>query len=128
MRDTIKSHGLHLKKITYNMTKIILFMYILTGLLLFLLAFLMFKMDLGDNQINLGIIIIMVACTFIGGILAGKAFKEKRFIYGALIGLLYFLILVIISSFMQKNIKLANDAITMFFICVGSGTLGGMLG
>lgn len=128
MRDTIRGQGLHLKKITYIMTKIILFMYILTGLLLFFLAFLMYKMDLGDNQINLGIIIIMVVCTFIGGILAGKAFREKRFVYGAIIGLLYFLILVIISSLMQKNVKLANDVITMFFICVGSGTLGGMLG
>ncbi|PKM51862.1 MAG: TIGR04086 family membrane protein [Firmicutes bacterium HGW-Firmicutes-7] len=128
MRDSMKSQGLHLKKITYNMTKIILFMYILTGLLLFLLAFFMYKMDLGKNQINLGIIIIMVVCTFVGGILAGKVVREKRFVYGAIIGLLYFLILVIISSFMKKDVKLESDAITMFFICVGSGSLGGMLG
>lgn len=128
MHESIKRQSIQLKKITFNMTKILLFMYILTGLLLFFLAFLMYKMDLASNQINLGIIIIMISSTFIGGILAAKSFKEKRFMYGGAVGVLYFLILIIISSTIQKNLKLADDALTMFIMCLGSGMLGGMLG
>lgn len=128
MHESIKHQGIQLKKTLFNMTKILLFMYILTGLLLFMLAFMMYKMDLASNQINLGIIVIMILSTFIGGVLAAKSFREKRFIYGAAVGVLYFLILIIISSTMQKNLKLADDALTMFIMCLGSGTLGGMLG
>jgi putative membrane protein (TIGR04086 family) len=128
MHDSIRRQSIQLKKLLFNMTKILLFMYILTGLMLFLLAFLMYKMDLASNQINLGIIIIMISSTFIGGLLAAKSFREKRFIYGAAVGLLYFLILIIISSTIQQNLKLADDALTMFIMCLGSGTLGGMLG
>lgn len=128
MHDSIKRQSIQVKKLLFNMTKILLFMYILTGLMLFLLAFMMYKMDLSSNQINLGIIIIMISSTFIGGLLAAKSFREKKFMYGALIGLLYFLILTIISSTIQKNLKLADDALSMFIMCLGSGTLGGMLG
>lgn len=120
--------GLQLKRITFTMSKIILFTYIFTGLSLFILAFLMYKMDLGDNQINLGIIIIMILSTFIGGFLAAKSFRQKKFIYGAVVGVLYFLILLVISLLMHDNLKIAKEGVTMFFMCIGGGTLGGMLG
>lgn len=128
MRTVTKSQGLQVKKIALNMTKIIVFTYILTGLLLFLLAFLMYKMDLADKQINLGVIAVMVIATFVGGIISAKTFREKRFIYGAAVGVTYFLILMLISLIMHKDSKLTQDTLTMFIMCLGGGTLGGMLG
>lgn len=128
MRSATKNQGLQVKVIALNLTKIIIFTYILTGLLLFLLAFLMYKMDLADNQINLGVIIIMILATFVGGVISAKTFREKRFIYGAAVGLTYFLVLLLITLLMHKDNKLAQDTLTMFIMCVGGGTLGGMLG
>lgn len=120
--------GLQLKKITFTISKIILFTYIFTGIALFILAFLMYKMDFGDSQINLGIIIITILSTFIGGFLAAKSFRQKKFIYGAIVGVLYFLILLIISLLIHDNLSIAKEGITIFFMCLGGGTLGGMLG
>lgn len=120
--------GIQLKKITFSLSKILLFTYIITGVSLFILAFLMYKMDLGEGQVNIGIIIITILSTFIGGILAAKTFMQKRFIYGAIVGALYFIILFLVSFFIQGSFKLINEGITMFFMCVGGGTLGGMFG
>lgn len=124
----VKNHNLQWKKATLNMTKIIMLMYILTGIFLFLLALLMYKLDLGEAQIKIGIILIMVCTTFIGGIIAAKSFQERRFIFGGATGILYFLILVFVSLLMNKESQLTQEALTLFFICAGGGTLGGMLG
>lgn len=128
MRSIAKNQGLQMRTIALNMTKIIVITYILTGVLLFIMALLMLKLDLNDSQINLGVIIVMIISTFIGGLIAAKTFKERRFIYGAIVGVIYFLVLLIISMLMHKDNKLAQSTLTMFLMCIGGGTIGGMLG
>ncbi len=70
----------------------------------------------------------MILATFVGGVISAKTFRERRFIYGAAVGLTYFVILLLISLLMGKDSKLAQDSLTMFLMCVGGGTIGGMLG
>lgn len=128
MRTIMKTQGSKLQKTVFQMLKILVMSYFITGVLLLLLSFVMYKVDLKDQQINLGIIIIMILSTFIGGLLSGKVMKEKRFIYGSILGILYFVILVLVSILMHHGAQLSNDTASMFFICFGGGAIGGMFG
>ena len=68
----------------------------------------------------------IVTC-FIGGVLAGKAAKVKRFLWGFFSGTAYFLVLLAVSFLIHKSIgSNMNELALIFAMCAGSGTIGGM--
>ena len=56
-------------KIVLKIMSTLLIMYILTGAALFLLAFLLYKMELTENIVTIGIMAIYVVRDFLEGIL-----------------------------------------------------------
>ena len=58
--------------------KILFAMYIVTGVILMLLAFLLYKMDLSENVINIGVILVYVISGFLGGFIIGKVKKARK--------------------------------------------------
>ncbi len=108
--------------------KSLLFSYILTVLMLGVLAFLLYKLQLGEKAVNMAIIVIYVAATALGGFLAGKRMKSRRFLWGLLLGGAYFLILTAVSLIVGKgNIQMGSSFFTTLVLCAGGGMLGGML-
>lgn len=106
----------------------LLFSYIISGLLLFLLAFLMLKINLSGAIVSGGIIAIYVLSCFTGGFIMGKNSQQRRFVWGLITGLLYFLILIILSAIMNTFTGMnPSRMISVLFICSFSGMLGGML-
>lgn len=77
--------------------KVLLFSYIVTGLMLLLLAFLMLKLDISNAVISGGIILTYILSSFIGGFLLGKSADQKRFLWGLGMGAIYFVVLVLIT-------------------------------
>ena len=54
--------------------------------------------------------------------------KEKKYLWGLLMGIVYYLILLILSLAVQKSLGSgAGEIITIFILCAAGGTLGGML-
>ena len=108
--------------------KTLLFQYILTSLLLALLAFLLYKMRLGEGIVSIAIIVIYVVATMFGGWITGKRMENRRFLWGLFIGGVYFLLLVLISIIMGgSNLQVGNSFWTTLILCAGGGMLGGML-
>ena len=108
--------------------KSLLFAYILSGLLLFLLAFLMLKMDLSATLVNVGVVAVYILSCFVGGFIMGKNTEQRRFVWGLITGIIYFLILVVISTVMNTFTGMdTSRLLSAFFICGFSGMLGGML-
>ena len=66
--------------------KSLLFSYILTGALLALLAFLLYRFGLGERVVSIAIIAIYVVATFFSGFVAGKRMESRRFFLGAFDG------------------------------------------
>ncbi len=121
-----KVQGQKLKVIP--LIKSLLFAYIISGLLLFLLAFLMLKLDLSGAIVAGGIVVIYILSCFIGGFLMGKNTDQRRFIWGLITGVLYFLILMIVSMIVNTISGMdTSRLLSAFFICSFSGMLGGML-
>ena len=79
-------------KIVLKVLSTLLVMYILTGAALFLLAFLLYKMELTENIVTIGIMVIYVVSGLLGGIIIGKRMKTRRFLWGILIGGAYFVV------------------------------------
>lgn len=109
--------------------KSLLFSYILTALLLAVLAFLLYKLNLSEKIVSAAIIVIYVAATFFGGFVAGKRMGSRKFLWGLLMGGAYFLVLAAVSLCVGKgSIQVGNSFFTTLVLCAGGGMLGGMLG
>lgn len=108
--------------------KALLASYIVTGLLLFILTFLLYKFEWDEQMVTAGIIVIYIASSFVGGFILGKLQKEKKFLWGLIMGLLYFLLLFLISFGVYRSFNgNGTNLITTLLICAGGGMLGGML-
>ena len=53
-------------------------MFIVSGILLLILALLLYKLEPSESVIKVGIVVIYVAAGLFGGILLGKIMKEKK--------------------------------------------------
>ena len=109
-------------------TKCMLAAYILTAGLLLLLAFMLYRFGLSEKVVSVCIIAIYIAVTFLAGIIAGKKAGKRRFLWGLAMGITYYIILVIVSMIVNKGAEaVAGNMLTVFFLCAGSGMMGGML-
>ncbi len=111
-----------------NLVLYLVFAYMITLLALLLLAFLYYKFRFSEDIVSGGIVITYVAAGFLGGFLAGKKMKHKKFLWGLLMGVVYYVILILLS--LAVNHGLANfsmDLMTTLVLCAGGGMLGGML-
>ncbi len=108
--------------------KSLFFTYVLTGIMLFALAFLFYKMKMPQNQLRIGIYAIYIISCLTGGFIIGKSMQHKKFLWGLLFGVLYFLILIFLSFLIQKEIAqgIASSILTMA-ICGVCGMVGGMI-
>ena len=109
-----------------TMGKVLLVMYILTGILLFILV--LYKMELSEAAVNISIIISYIVVGFVGGFIIGKIKKSRKYLWGAVMGLLYFAVLLIVSLILKKGLDSGMQHIlTTLILCTASGTVGGML-
>ncbi len=118
----------NIKDIVLPVLKTVLAVSIVTGVLLVIFAFLLYKFRFGDKVVDGGIITIYFLANLVGGLIIGKAKEQRKFIWGLVVGLTYFFILSVIS-FMVTGVFFANGvpAIVALLACSIGGTLGGML-
>ncbi len=106
----------------------LLFSYIVTAVVLLILSFLMLKLDLSGTVISGGINFVYIVSAFTGGFYMGKKVEQKKFLWGLLMGVFYFVILMLISLFMNRVSPLPlGSFFSVFIISSLSGMLGGMI-
>lgn len=102
--------------------------YLLSGILLLIMAFAMYKLKLKEAQINTAVYAVYVIACLIGGILSGKALQTRKFFWGMLTGLLYFMILLAASWLMKQGVPLdTSRLLTVLACCAAGGMIGGMI-
>lgn len=102
--------------------------YIVTGILLVLLAFLVYKFKLTENVTDLAIIAIYVAVTFLGAFVVGKKVKNRKFFWGFLLGFFYIAIIMLVALLLGKIFSVSGMVnLSTMVLCIGGGLLGGML-
>lgn len=113
---------------TLFLLKSLLFSYILTAVMLLLLALLLYKMGLSEQTVSIAIIVIYVIATFFAGFVTGKKMKSRKFLWGLLMGGAYFLTLAVVSMAVNQSVaELGDSFLTTLILCAGGGMLGGMI-
>ncbi len=111
-----------------RIVKALLVSYIVTGLMLLFLAGLLYRFRLDEGKIQIGIIVTYILSCFLGGFLAGKMMRTRKFLWGVLLGLFYFLIITLVSLAVNRTLQDGSGSfVTTFLLCMGGGMLGGML-
>ena len=85
------------------MLRSLLVSYVLSGILLAVLAFALYQLRLKEGQVNIMVYAIYFITCFLGGLTAGKGIRQRRFFWGLLSGLLYFLVLFAVSWLQTFN-------------------------
>lgn len=108
--------------------KNLLISYLLTAGLLLLLSLLLYRFGLSEKMVSFGITSIYAITTFLAGFLSGKREQTRRFLWGLLMGILYFTLLAVISIIVNHGFTgFGGGFISAFAVCALSGMLGGML-
>lgn len=101
--------------------------YIATGIILCILAFLMYQTGAGMKIANIGVTVTYILASVFAGFIVGHKMGKRKFIWGLIVGLLYFLILLAISVFFYEDAALiSKERITALLLCAAGGTMGGM--
>ena len=117
-----------LPSISLRITKALLTSYIITGFLLLILAFLLYQFQLNKSVVNIGITAIYILSCFSAGFIEGKIMGTRKYIWGALVGFLYFVLLTIISLAVNQGFQgNSSTFVTTLLLCTAGGMLGGML-
>lgn len=106
----------------------LLLSYILSGLMILGLAYALYKLKLPEQQTNMAVLSIYCTVCLIGGLIAGKAAESHRFFWGLLLGILYFIVLSLISFVLSRG-KLPEfaDSMRILACCSAGGMIGGMI-
>ena len=108
--------------------KSLLASYIVTGILLLVLTFFMYKFELNEKIVSAAIVGIYVVSTLIGGVIIGKLTKSKRYLWGMVLGIIYFVLLLLITLGVYRTLNGGSVSIvTSLILCAGGGMTGGMI-
>lgn len=102
--------------------------YIITGIALAILAFVIYKWNVNETVVNIVILAIYVLATFIGGFITGKRVQERKFIWGLVLGACYILIIYGVSMILSASLNMISTAsVLAAVLCLAGGMIGGML-
>jgi putative membrane protein (TIGR04086 family) len=102
--------------------------YLISAILLLVVAFILYKADISEEFVTICIILIYCISSIFAGFIFAKRAICRRFMWGLMAGLAYFVIICVVSAFLEPEFSLLSiSGITTFFICGGSGMVGGMV-
>ena len=111
-----------------EMGKALLISYLVTGVILAILSYFVFQYEIKEGIVNIMIVATYVIANFMGGFISGKRMKERTFLWGLGLGVMYAAILLVVSYALGNGGALMDKSnLTMLMLCTGGGMLGGML-
>ena len=111
-----------------SVVKGLLAAYAVTAVLLMLLALLLLKLNFSEGAVAVGVMVIYLLSCFLGGFLLGKGVGQNKFLWGLILGAVYFVLLMILSAVAGPgNFGGAGKVISTLLLCCAGGMAGGLL-
>ena len=108
--------------------KCLLVSYLVTAGLLLVLAFVMYRLHVSKQAVDIVIILIYIMGAFLAGFLAGGRVQERKFLFGLMMGGAFFAGLLLVTLLVKGGTDGGIGKIfTTFCLCTGGGMLGGMV-
>ncbi len=118
-----------IKSLPWYIIKLLFAAYLVSGVILLVLALMLWKGNPSSGVISGGILFAYLISCFTGGMLLGKKMGKRKYLWGLAFGLLYFAIVFVVSLFMRNIVgEASGNVITVMLLCAAGGMLGGMLG
>ena len=116
------------KKGLRELIKTVMISYIITGIMLFVFAVILYKLELSVSKIKTGVIIVYVTVNMVGGFIIGRKKGVKKYMWGGICGFIYFMILFTVSLIVSKSVgQNTSGVLPAFAACIGGGMIGGMI-
>ena len=110
------------------MVKALLAADVVTGILLIILALALYKFELNEGAVTAGVTAVYLISTFTGGLVVGKLAKVRRFLWGIVLGILYFALLLLVTVGIYRTFHgNSTEILVTFALCAGGGMAGGMI-
>lgn len=102
--------------------------YVITVAALLILAFCLYKFRVSDSVITIGIYVTYGISTLFGGLILAKGMKNNRLMWGALYGVMYLIILSVISLIVSRGAAIdVSQLIKSAAVCIICGAVGGIV-
>lgn len=116
------------KNVVIQMAKGVVLAYLISGICLLSLAFLMFQWDVTEGVVRGGIIFAYVFSCFLSGMVVSAHREGRKYLWGLAMGLLYYVILFAVSMILNRAVFTQIPGIfPALFLCAFGGMLGGMM-
>lgn len=117
-----------MNRIVVTFLKEILLEMMISAVLLACVSFVVLRMTPGVAVTKALILGIYGVSTFVGGYIIGKVMTKKKFIWGAISGIVYFAIIAVVAFIVKGGIDAGTvGIISGFVVSVAAGTAGGMI-
>ena len=111
----------------WRVVRTLIVTYVISAVLLAALSFALFQFHLREPEVNAAVNAVYILSCLLGGLIAGKTMKTRRFLWGMGLGLGYAAFLWAVTYLTERSGGDLKETILMFFICILGGALGGML-
>ncbi|HOJ09022.1 MAG TPA: TIGR04086 family membrane protein [Clostridiales bacterium] len=102
--------------------------YIITIPFFILFSLILSYTNFPENYISTAVTSVTIISVLISSTSVSRNIKNKGLFSGAFIGFFYMFILYIINGIVFKNYSITRHLITMTFICILTGSVGGIMG
>lgn len=100
---------------------------ILTALLLIIYSALLTYTGISEDTMPVVIIVITALSILVGSFFSSMKIKKNGLTNGTLVGLIYILVLYLVSSIVSKNFGLSMYSIIMIIASAMAGAIGGII-
>lgn len=117
-----------MKDTMMGIVKFLFIAYVVTLIVLVILALLLFKANISEEVVNGGVVFSYIFSSFIAGLFFCKQREGRKFLWGAMIGFLYFVIIMSVSMILNRQLFMQiPNLFSVFVLCTLGGMMGGML-
>lgn len=102
--------------------------YSITVIIFILYATLLTYTNISDSNMDIVVILTTILSVVIAGYDSTRQSESKGLLWGIIAGLLYAVILIIISGLIDGNFAITAETIITILVSIASGGIGGVLG
>jgi putative membrane protein (TIGR04086 family) len=114
--------------VSINILKGLLVCYIVTIVFILIFSALLTYTKVKENSIPMLNTITMISSISLGAIYSTIKIKEKGWLHGGIVGILYYVVLLILNYTFAKPFTMDIYSMSKLLISLGAGVIGGMIG
>ncbi len=127
-KDSIITDESEFKKNSIRIIKGSLFAVIASAILLLIFAVLLCYTNLSENTMLPVILVITGISILIGSMISTRKIRKNGILNGGMVGLIYIIILYLISSLFLAGFSLTFNSFIMLVVGIVTGMIGGIIG